>query len=113
MKTILANKLYEYLRDNNPDILFRLSENNSISSYIKDKLDAVESHIQQNKPAYLVEFECMDKMTADLRPSKFNYIKAILEDEFPGNYQKLLSSGVLTFELINMMDACQEIFDRK
>jgi hypothetical protein len=112
MKAILANKLYEYLRDNNPDILFRLSETNSTDSYIKENLDAVESLIQQDKPAYQVEYECMNTMTADLRPSKFNYIRNILEDEFPKDFQRLHDSGVLIFEVINMISTCKDVFDK-
>jgi hypothetical protein len=112
MKTILASKLYEYLRDNNPDILFRLGESNSTGSYIKEKLDAVELIIQQNKPAYQMEYECMNMMTADLRPSKFNYIRNILEDEFPKDFQRLHDSGVLIFEVINMISTCKDVFDK-
>ncbi len=112
MKTILANKLYEYLRDNHPEILFRLSENNSTGSYIKEKLDAVESLIDQAKPTYQVEYECMNMMTADLRPSKFNYIKDILADEFPKDFQRLHDSGVLIFEVINMIASAKDVFDK-
>lgn len=112
MKTILANKLYEYLRDNNPDILFRLSESNSTGSYFKEKLDAIESLLLQDKPAYQVEYECMNGMTADLRPSKFNYIKDIIEDEFPKDFQRLHDSGVLIFEVINMIASAKDVFDK-
>ena len=54
----------------------------------------------------------MNTMTADLRPSKFNYIRNILEDEFPKDFQRLHDSGVLIFEVINMIATCKDVFDK-
>lgn len=94
--------LVGYIRENNPNILFQLEEENRLHEWVSEKVSSV-SHISD-------ETVCLQTMTADLRPSKFNYIKDILEDEFPKDFQRLHDTGVLTFEIINMIDSCKDVF---
>lgn len=78
MQQTLMNKLHEYIRENNPDLLFQLEEDGKVTEYLSDKISTVSSLIKQTengKPTYIIEDACMDVMTQDLRPSKFNYIK--------------------------------------
>lgn len=115
MKDLLCKKLIEYLWENNPDILFSLQEEGRLLSYLEGKLVAVgeliENLIREQKPAYLIEGICLDTLTEDLRPSKFHYIKETLEEEFEDHYQKLLHSGLLTYETINLISICNPLFE--
>ncbi|SRR6266536_922073 len=115
MQEILVNKLYEYIRQNNPDVLFSLQEEAAVTKYLQQKIESVANLIRnlqsENKPAYIIEELCLDAMTTDLRPSKFNYISAVLEEEFETDYYKLKENGTLTYEVINMITVCNPVFE--
>jgi hypothetical protein len=53
----------------------------------------------------------MEELTRDLRPSRFEYVRALLEDEFEEAHQRMSSSGILTYEIINLIGACEPIFE--
>jgi Domain of unknown function (DUF1896) len=115
MQEILKNKLLNYIRDNNPDILFELEAEATVTIWLTEKVSIVETLIQQLKvqqqPDYEIEEICMDIITKDLRPSKYNYICNILEEEFEHQFQQLLQTGLLQYEVINMIHYCQSAFD--
>jgi hypothetical protein len=64
-----------------------------------------------SQPAYIIEDACMDVMTQDLRPSKFNYISNLLQEEFESTYIQILECGTLKFEVINLINQCQSVFE--
>ena len=113
MKENITSKLLEYMRGNNPDLLMQLEEDSKITEYLSDKVSTVKALMDQyaNKPAYVIEDVCMGVLTKELRPSKFNYISSILEEEFESTYQQLKESGTLKFEMINLIRECQPVFD--
>ena len=114
MKKILINKLHDYIRENNPDLLFQLEEDKKVTEYLSDKISTVSVLIKQmdiGEPAYIIEDACMDVMTQDLRPSKFNNISNLLQEEFESTYNQILESGALKFEVINLINQCQSVFE--
>ena len=114
MQQTLMNKLHEYIRENNPDLLFQLEEDKKVTEYLSDKISTVSVLIKQmdiGQPAYIIEDACMDVMTQDLRPSKFNYISNLLHEEFESTYNQILESGILKFEVINLINQCQSVFE--
>lgn len=115
MKELLANKLHQYISDNNPDLLLTLESESSISKYILDKVDSVNGLLEQlqkgSTPAYIIEEICLNELTKDLKPSKFNYIMALLEEEFEFAQQQLSKLRLLQFEVVNMIAFCNEIFE--
>jgi len=114
MKKILFNKLHEYIRENNPDLLFQLEEDRKVTEYLSDKISTVSALIRQKdigEPAYIIEDACMDILTQDLRPSKFNYISNVLEEDFADTHQQLQESGAFKFEVISMISRCQSVFE--
>jgi hypothetical protein len=114
MKKILINKLHEYIRENNPDLLFQLEEDGKLTEYLSGKINTVNALIRQKdigQPAYIIEDACMDVLTQDLRPSQFNYISNVLEEDFADTHQQLQESGTLKFEVINMISRCQSVFE--
>lgn len=114
MKEILIGKLLEYIRDNNPDLLFALEAEDKLRSWLYDKVYSAESFIQQlrnnNQPDYIIEETCLDDITRDLRPSRYNYIINLLEQEFEKDYNQLVQSGLLQHEAINMISYCNSTF---
>jgi len=114
MKKILINKLHKYIRENNPDLLFQLEADRKLTEYLSDKISTVSALIRQmdnGEPAYIIEDACMDVLTQDLRPSKFNYINNLLQEEFESAYNQLQESGTLKSEVINMINYCQSVFE--
>jgi Domain of unknown function (DUF1896) len=114
MQDILINKLHQYIRENNPDLLLQLEEDGKVTEYLSNKIstvDALLNQLDKGQPEYSIEEACMDVLTQDLRPSKFNYISNIVEEEFEAIYQQLQKSGTLQFEVINLISHCQPVFD--
>lgn len=115
MQSILIEKLRAFILENNPDLVVQLQADYSVSKYLEDKVSTVASLMDQllaeNKPAYIIEELCLNEITAGLKPSKFNYIKSVLEEDFPKEYAALSDSGVLTYETINLVEDCKEHFE--
>ena len=115
MKEILIGKLLEHIRDNNPDILFALEAEDKLRVWLYDKISAAEPLFQQLKnarqPENIIVETCLQEITKDLRPSRYNYILHILEEEFETDYKQLLQSGLLQHEAVNMISYCNSIFD--
>ncbi|MBI1782968.1 MAG: DUF1896 family protein [Sphingobacteriales bacterium] len=115
MQGTLINNLYQYIRANNPDILLNLEETGSVTTYLSDKVSSVDFLYKQlsteGKPAYIIEELCMNFLTQDLKPSRYTYIRSILEAEFELKYKDLIESGLLLYEVSNMIKYCQPVFD--
>ena len=115
MQGILINNLYQYLRENNPDILLGLGETGSVTTYLSNKVGSVDSLyeqlIKEHTPAYILEELCMNALTEDLKPSRYNYILHILEAEFEIKYNEFTELGLLIYEISNMIKYCQSVFD--
>lgn len=115
MQGTLINNLYQYIRANNPDILLDLEETGSATTYLSDKVSSVDFFYKQlsaeGKPAYIIEELCMNFLTQDLKPSRYNYIRNTLEAEFELKYDQLSQSGLLLYEVSNIVKYCQSVFD--
>lgn len=114
MQNILINKFHEYIRENNPDLLLELEKDSKVTEYLSEKIDSVSALLNQldkGQPAYIIEDACMDVLTQDLRPSKYNYICNLLEEEFGDTYPKLIDTGLLKFEAFNLVNHCQSVFE--
>lgn len=113
MQEILIKKLLLFLRENNPELLIQLEEEFRVTDYLISKVGMVDSLINQDddQPAYILETACMDILTRDLRPSRYNYICKILQEDFEDYYEKLQVSGLKKFEAINVLYSCKKVFD--
>jgi hypothetical protein len=115
MQQVLIEKLHEYIIQNNVDLLIALQQHSQVSKYLKDKVDSVslliEELLSEDTPAYIIEERCMDVLTRDLRPSKFNYLITILEQEFEDDFTRLKENGILTYEVVNLIEACKPVFE--
>lgn len=109
----LNYKLFEYICDNNPDLLFQLEEEKRVTAYLHEKVAGVVVMINEHatEPEYILEERCMALLTKDLQPSRYNYICHVLEEEFAATYQQLIESGTLKTEGVNLIRYCNEVFD--
>ncbi|WP_448672477.1 hypothetical protein [Sphingobacterium multivorum] len=115
MHKILKEKLWAYIVHNNPDLMFNLQEDYSVTRYLDEKVNGImpmaERLLGEHKPLYVIEELCIKEMTEELRPSRFLYLREVLEQEFPDDWQRLREDGLLTYEIINMMESCREIYE--
>ncbi len=115
MHNLLKEKLKAYIRQNNPELFIRLQESFSVTTYLEDKVSKVMPTVlrllEEDKPAYAIEELAMNELTEELRPSRFNYLQAVLEEEFSKEYEAFKKAGVLTYETINLTEACKELLD--
>ncbi len=115
MQGTLINNLYKYIKENNPDILLELEETGNTTQYLSDKVSTVDSLIEQlskeGKPSYIIEEICMAHLTEDLKPSRYNYVLHLLESEFEQQYNQFIETGLLLFEISNMVKHCNPVFD--
>jgi len=107
----LSVLLHRYIRLNNPDLFLQLEDEGKMQGYLETKIQSIDLPIESS-PGSQVEELMMDRLTEDLKPSRFHYIKEILEEEFPDSHQEMGSNGLLVFEIINMVVHCRETLDR-
>lgn len=116
MEELLRNKLRTYIAVNNPDLIVQQQYNRfSFTLYVIDQVQAVMPKVmdwlESGVPQYEIEELALKEMTATLRPSKYQYIKQVLEEDFPLEEENFTEAGVLTFEIINMIELCQNSFE--
>ncbi|MBL4674955.1 MAG: hypothetical protein JKY70_01920 [Mucilaginibacter sp.] len=115
MKTLLIGKLHSYMVQHHTDLLIALQEDHRLSHYLGSKVESISGLIDdlqmENRPNYVIEALCLEELTRDLRPSRFSWMRELLEAEFPETHQQMDRSGSLTYELINLTGACEPIFE--
>ncbi|MCH5684011.1 DUF1896 family protein [Niabella sp. W65] len=114
MQSKLTEKLWAYIVHNNPDLMLSLQEDYSVTRYLEEKVAAVmpmaEQFLIEEKPQYIIEELCLQAMTDDLKPSRYQYIRLVIEEEFNGDYMRMKENGTLTYEVVNLIEACKSIF---
>lgn len=115
MEDLLKEKLWFYIIHNNPDLMFTLQEDYSVLDYLNEKISSVKSILEDmlsdGTPKYIIEEICLNVLTEDLKPSRFLYIRSLLSNEFEKTYAAFQESGILTYEIINLMENCKPIFE--
>lgn len=115
MQTILLEKLRKYIVQNNPDILINLQTDFSFTQYLEEKVNHIQPLLDEllarDKPPYIIEEVCLNELTKDLRPSKFNYIRSVLEEEFEQDFLLMKKMNTLTYEIMNIISECESVFE--
>ena len=115
MEQLLILKLHKYITENNPDLLLELQQHNAVTGYLESKVAGImtlmEELFEQGQNAYEIEEQCLEELTADLRPSRYLYIREILAEEFEPEYVRLLDTGLIVFELLNLVQSCKSVFE--
>ncbi len=115
MDTILKEKFWQYIVDHNPDLMFDLQETYSVSKFLEEQVGMltlfIEQQMEAEVPTYIIQEKCMEQLIEPLKPSRFLYVKSVVEEEFPNDFERMREAGTLTYEVINMMQACKESFE--
>jgi hypothetical protein len=114
MQSMLTEKLWAYIVHNNPDLMLSLQEDYSVTRYLENKVAAVMpmavQFLSEEKPQYIIEELCLQAVTEDLKPSRYQYIRSVIEEEFNDDYLRMKENGTLTYEVVNLIEACKSIF---
>lgn len=115
MQSKLTEKLWAYIVHNNPDLVLSLQEDYAVTRYLKEKVDAVMplaiQLLDKGTPQYIIEEQCLKVMIEELKPSRYQYICSIIEEEFSADYRWMKESGTLTYEVANLIRVCKGIFN--
>jgi Domain of unknown function (DUF1896) len=115
MQGNLIITLYRYIQKNNPELLADLESNDNTTAYLTGKMQSIKDLIaelqQKRVPDYELEEICMNQLTADLRPSKYNYILQLVEEDFRSDYNRLISDGLIQTEVINIVNECKPVLE--
>lgn len=115
MQQVLIQKLHQYIADNHLDLLIALQGEGRVSSYLIEKVEAIDPLLNEllaaGTPAYIVEERCMEELSRDLRPSKYHYLVLVLEEELERDYYRLKKNGLLTYEVTNLIKVCTPVFE--
>ncbi len=111
MTNKLQGLLLAHIRENNPELLFQLEKDDALHQWVSEKIQEVELVLSNAKPTHLSEASFMKFFRTDLHPSRFRYVSDLLETEFTDVYERMLESGTLNYELVNMVSACHSLFE--
>lgn len=116
MRDILIQKLHGHLLRSHPDLLVALQEQAGVAAYLEERVANLENMpetlLLEGRPAFIVEEVCMEALKKDLPASRFNYLSSILQEEFEPEYYAWLKSGILTYELINILQEAVPVFEQ-
>jgi len=95
--------------------MLSIQEENTVLEYLNEKVNSVKyllaGFLSEGKPRYIMEETCLNALTEDLKPSRFGYISSILEEEFESTYIQFSKSGILLYEVVNLMESCKAVFE--
>ena len=83
MRERILNRLHEYIKDNHPDLLLHLLEENRLDDYLREQVSLTDEMIgsfeAQQKSASEIEDICLDELAKLLGPSRHNYLLDLLK----------------------------------
>src|SRR6185312_15016108 len=115
MQELLKLKLKDFLQQNRPDLLISLQQEGKTGIYLDDKIESLdglpEKLLAEGRPPYIITELCMSVLTADLGESRFQYLAELLDTDFLPAADSLRVNGLLTYELMNLMEECRPVFE--
>jgi len=111
MTNKLQGLLLGYIKENNPELLFQLEQDDALHQWVTEKIQEVELVLNNAKPTNISESFFMEIFTTDMQPSRYRYVRDLFETEFTDAYEQMLEAGTLHYELVNMVSACHGLFE--
>ena len=115
MEDQLKEMLWKYVLENNPELMFSLQDNYAVGHYLDNKVASIKKEIEdwteKGYPKRVIEILSLELLTKDLKPSRFHYIKQLLQKDFYTQYLVFQEKGTLTYEVITLIELCAEAFD--
>lgn len=108
-------RLHAWMIQHCPHLLMELQQQFGVSDYLSNKLTSISELLnglsETGHPDYIIEEQCMIELTQDLLPSRYDYLQELVQEEFPLEFEQWKRSGILTYELCNLVTSCNPVFD--
>ncbi|CAL1519140.1 hypothetical protein [Chitinophaga sp. MM2321] len=115
MKTKFKKRLQEFLQENHPELMLLFAERGTLPQYLEDRVSLIsplmDELMEQGEDEAQIVALCIAEIAKPLGPSKYQYLKAVLQEEFPKEFQQYEDAGVLKFELTKMILVCLPAFE--
>ena len=115
MRRKLITWLHAWMIEHCPQLLIELQQQFMVSDYLANRINSISELLngllETGHPDYIIEEQCMAALTADLLPSRYDYLHDVVEEEFPVEFEQWKRSGILTYELSNLVNECNPVFD--
>ena len=116
MKNSLTFLLRAYLAQHHPDLLFEVERENGVNAFIAAAIESLgdqpDELARQGTPAYVIEEICMEQLTQGFRPSRYDYLLSLLEDEFNATFAVWAERDLLSSVVLILLRDCGTVFDR-
>ena len=94
---ILMDRLHLRLMQLNPELYLQLQEEHRVTDYLNSFL--------------LVPGDPEETLRDAISPTRYDYVAAVLQEDFAETFLRYSGTGILTYELINLAAACTDVFD--
>lgn len=106
----------DYLKSHHPELIMEWQQAGALKESIEQDLRRVKPLLQelsayQLHPDDLLQ-QCLAELIAALPPSRSDYITELLSSEFEQLHEELLSSGLLSYECMNLIQHCKPVFEK-
>lgn len=106
----------DYLNNHHPDLLSEWRLGDVLHETIEQQLDRAKPLLEKLSSDELhpddILQQCLNELIAELPASRFDYITELLSTEFEQQHEELLSSGLLPYECMNLLQHCKPVFDK-
>ncbi|WP_229213632.1 DUF4133 domain-containing protein [Dyadobacter psychrotolerans] len=114
MEDLMMTGHYPFLYLDNPEILIKDSQVFSKPRSLKKKVNKTCSKIREMIALGGAQVDVIDQsvelITAELRPSRFGYVCAMIASEFPKTFLKWVRINELTDQVLDVVSACEPVF---
>jgi len=115
MEKQLNERLWKFITEHNPELMFSLQENYSMTPYLAEKIKSIQPQLKAWKqigyPESSIFLLAMEVLTSELKPSRFQFITSLLKKDFPSHYNQFKEQGILTHKTLALVDLCKVAFD--
>lgn len=106
----------DYLKHHHPDLLLEWRLAGALHETIEQQLDRVQPLLNKQSTdelhPYDIVQQCLLELIAEIPPSRFDFIRELLSTEFEQQHEQLLSSGLLPYECMNLLQHCKPVLDK-
>jgi len=114
MEELLTAECYPYFFLDNPEILIKDSHLFSRPRQLKKKVRQTSQRIREMIANGIGSQEVIDHsvelITAELRPSRFGYVCALIASEFPRTFLRWVKIDALADQVLDVLSACEPVF---
>ncbi|MCE7044064.1 DUF4133 domain-containing protein [Dyadobacter sp. CY312] len=114
MEELLTAECYPYFFLDNPEILIKDSRLFSRPRELKRKVRQTSQRIREMIANGIGSQQVIDQsvelITAELRPSRFGYVCALIASEFPRTFLRWVKIDALADQVLDVLSGCEPVF---